>query len=261
MTITKPRATIKRRFYKRRKGFKKKGLPPAGTRLLNKRSMFRTNLTKITNLSSVAPERLNVKLNWSHTSFFDGSGIPITVKENVYRLNSPYDPNWSSQAMGEPNKSAIGFATLANLYSKYIVHGVTIYTKCLNYSRSDIMINVAAYKRDGGHPSTHQLAERQQYSKTRLLSAIGAGTNNNAYIKTYVSLPDLLGMTRQQYYNSDDTISHVTTNPVQIARLIFQYFVIRGPTESGAITHGLTYSHKFVYNVTFSERRKLTTDE
>lgn len=257
----KPKVKTKRSYFRRRKGFKKKALPPAGTRMLNKRSMYKANLTKITNLTSIAPERLNVKLNWSHTSFFDGSGIPSVTKSNVYRLNSPYDPNYSSVAVGEPNKSCIGFNTLANLYSKYIVHGVTIYTKALNYSRSDIMINVAAYKRDGAEPTTHQLAERQQYSKTRLISAIGAGTNNNAFIKTYVSIPELLGMTRQQYYNNDDTISHVSDNPNQIARLIFQYFVIRGPTESGAITHGLTFSHQFIYNITFSERRKLTTDE
>lgn len=249
----------KRRVYKRR--FRKNGLTTSGKRILNKRSMFSQSLTKITNLSSVAPERLNVKLNWSHTSFFDGSGVPTATKSNIYRLNSPYDPNFSSITVGEPNLSAIGFNTLSNLYSKYIVHGVTVYTKCFNYSRSDIMVNVAAFKRDGGEPTTHQLAERQQYSKCKLIAAIGAGTQNNAYFKTYVSLPELLGMTKQQYYNSDDTIAHVNQNPVQIARLIFQYFVIRGPTESGAITHGLTYTHQFVYNVTFSQRRKLTTDE
>ena len=259
MTVTAKKTTKK---YTRKRFFKKKGAATTkGRRLMNRKSMFSQSLTKITNLSSVAPERINVKLNWSHTSFFDGSGIPTAVKSNEYRLNSPYDPNKSSNAFGEPNKSAIGFNTLADLYGKYIVHGVTIYTKALNYSRSDILVNVAAYKRDGGHPTSHQLAERQQYSKCRLLSAIGAGNNNHCYIKTYVSLPELVGFTRSQYYNSDDTQSSVTTDPTQIARLIFQYFVIRGPTEADAITHGLTYSHQFVYNVTFFSRKKLTTDD
>lgn len=223
----------------------------------------KSTLTSIVNLPSIAPERINVKLNWSHTSYFSAtSSIPGTdpTSLNIYRCNSVNDPNWSSQAFGEPNKSAIGHATLSSLYGKYIVHGLTIYSKFNNFSRSDILVNIAAFKRNGGEPTDQYLAERQQYSKTKLVSALGAGANNHGFMKTYIPISQLIGFTKTQYGIDDNCASSVDTDPSQLARLIFQYFVIR-PADDDAYKFGLTYSHQFVYNVTYFQRRKLTADQ
>jgi len=62
------------------------------------------------------PPRCRVRLTYQTTNVL-GNGT-VTGDSNIYRLNSPFDPDYTGTG-----SSAIGFATFANLYDRYYVHG------------------------------------------------------------------------------------------------------------------------------------------
>jgi len=75
-----------------------------------------------------------VRLTYQHTDVL-GNGT-VTGDFNIYRLNSPFDPDYTGTG-----SSAIGFATFANLYDRYYVHGHNAVVSAQQRDTSAVTVN------------------------------------------------------------------------------------------------------------------------
>lgn len=193
-TYKKKRTPLKRRTYKRKRTYKKKITGP-----------FRRYVQR-----DPLPTAYRCKLTYTHTSGLSSGSYGLLGTEQVFRLNSLYDPDFTG-AGHQP----YGFDQMTTLYSTYQVYGVKVQVTCTDPTIDSTYV-AACFQ-----PSTStatltgkdQDAIREQpMSITRMINTSGS---QKLSFSQYFPIYKLEGLSRVQYAASlDDFSSNVTTSPV-----------------------------------------------
>jgi len=125
----------------------------------------------------------------------------------VYRINSIYDPVFTGTGI-----TAAGYSAISNLYTKFLVHMVTLRIEFVNTSATAVSVGWFVSASSSLPASTTWWAS-QPYSDTALLGPTAGGGNKKIW-NVKIPLWKVAGLTRQQYVDEADYRHGVGANPI-----------------------------------------------
>jgi hypothetical protein len=185
------------------------------------------------------PDRITARLQYT-TSVRVSPGV-VTYQDTVYRLNSPFDPEFSG-AGHQPR----GWDTLAGLYDRYRVKRCRAVLHARQRAAHGIQVVLIPSNQSASLINTDYPSEIQRATPSMVTGSSQPTVNLDV---TYVN-HDILGQTAAQYNANEDTASLTTTNPTEAMFLHVFAFQLDGATV-------LDYEHviSLFYDVEFFDRR------
>lgn len=197
-----PVKTYKKRVY-RRKRTTKRYFPKKkfGKKFSKKRVTF-----------GGLPDSKFMKLKYVDYAPKATAGAGVLTMDVRYRLNSPYDPNFTT---GTGQISAQMFNTWATFYQQYQVYGCKIIQECWNYDTvtpinfHSIVSNQIPNWVVG---ADRRVLEMNRWCQTKTASPLGSGRNMIRF-KRYIKLRALAGITKAQF-QGNQFAAYVAANPL-----------------------------------------------
>lgn len=178
-----------------------------------------------------------LKWNVQHT-FTSTLGVPDNV---LYRLNSPRDPEF---AIG--GTSALGFATLAAIYTRYRCYGSKIKVTPV---AENTAFEIAVQPTSDGYSSVPSPQQMQENPRTKF-AVVQLTGNGVEPMELYSTMSALLGVPKSAV-NLDDGFSALTS--ADPARPGYWYLTVRDCTHTATIT--VQVYIEITYFVKFEGRR------
>jgi hypothetical protein len=191
--------------------------------------------------------RWRVELLYSETVSFTAGASGVYGAEKIFRLNSPYDPDYSGVGVYATN-----FPQLANIYNNYRVYGVNVDLMWTDPSADGL--NVAACIEPSGGAFTLAgqsitLADRQNICDTRALNNTGMQT---VRMQRKFRINEIDGILPAEFMGNPGYTAAVTTNPslTPYMRLAIACYTTATPTASCTV--------RLTFDVEFYNRAVLT---
>lgn len=155
------------------------------------------------------PASMKCKLTYTHTSGLSSGTVGVIGTEQVFRLNSLYDPDFTGSG-----HQPYGFDQVSSLYKHYQVYGVKVSVTCTdptldaNYVAAMFQPSTATYTLAG---KDQDQVRENPLAITRVLNNTGSQITR---FSQYFPIYKLEGITPVQYSASMDLYSaDVSTNP------------------------------------------------
>lgn len=161
------------------------------------------------------PPRRNYKLTFSQTYLFPVGAGGVFGQENIYRLNSLFDPD--ETGVGH---QPYGFDQVATLYKRYKVNGCLVEVTWNDPNQDGIAVGMMMTP-----PSSvttlaglgFDAANEKPFTTTRSINNSGS---QKIYMKTYIPISKACGITKAQFSNDLDSYTAlVGTNPALSPRI------------------------------------------
>lgn len=208
----KPKTTIKRKFIRKRRIARIPRLPRIT-------GVFRNAM----GMQPFAP-RKNCKLSYTHTNLLTTGVGGIYGTEQVFRLNSLYDLDFSG-AGHQP----YGYDQVAALYNLYCVRGVKIQMVISDPSADGVVVAASVQPSNSTFAITGQgvdAIKEQPFSITRSINNSGKQVQT---ITSYVPIQTIEGLTRTQFAGALSIYqAGITNNPSRVPYLRIACGSLRG---------------------------------
>jgi hypothetical protein len=193
------------------------------------------------------PPRMFSQLQYTHTGSLATGAAANCGSEQVFRLNSLYDPDFTG-AGHQP----YGFDQISPLYRQYKVTSVDIDIQLTDPSTDGILVAALVQPPAG----TFSLTGKQGYAvsekpgaEVRMLNDSGSQT---ARIKQHFEMSDLCQISKLEFdANQSNYVSAVTTNPALSPWLRIAIANMNGGSSSGATVF---MNVTLTFHVVFYER-------
>lgn len=171
----------------------------------------------------------------------------ITGSEQAFRLNSMFDPNFTSVVFGHQPR---GYDQLALLYQRYRVYKVKCQVTVHAPTGGNVLPFVAVNVRPSANTTAYTLANqwydqiKERANCTILTACQGNGTDNTWEEEFYIA--DIEGISRQKLMNDNDYEAATNGNPTITPYLAVAVGSLnRAPGCSAWITVSLEYFAKW----------------
>lgn len=235
------RPTNKKRYYKRvgRKNFKN---------TVAKKPTFRA-VRSYGIKPDPFPQRLHTRVKYAHSStiYSDNTVARIAGTEQVFRLSSIYDCNYTAAS----NQTVVGWSDFANLYKKYIVKGAKIE---VSYSNPEVD-GMVAFCSLNQTTSLTGMSDKNNYENSLVYSSdvnnTGSQTKRfNFYVKPWA----MLGLSKLEWKaNRSGLSSALAGSPTE--DILFRCATSANTTPGKSIHLSL----RIIYYVEFFERSQLSS--
>lgn len=200
------------------------------------------------------PDSKFLKLKYVDIAPKATAGAGALTMDVRYRLNSPYDPNYST---GTGQISAQMFLTWSQFYQQYQVYGAKIVQQCWNYDPvtpvqfHSVMSNQVPNWLVG---QDRRVLEMNRWVQTKTASPLGSGRNVVTFVR-YVKLRKLAGVTKSQFQGGAFA-SIWNSNPVDQ-----MFTVVCSDPLDATDDNGAPYQVKttIVFYVKFFDRNPIAT--
>lgn len=235
--------------YKKKNGYSQKGKKIGAGKMTQKASYILNN-------PAIVPNRAFLFMRWSHIA-----QIPDGTNEQIWRLNSLYDPNYSSGAWSDLNDSAANYAKMGSIYKSYLVYYTIIRYTLINTGDQTQLITFNVYGNTGDKPTTQQIAERRIFSKSVVMPS---GDNKLSQKSGILKIPiyKIRGQTKEMYRTDDDNwasnssnlVSEYPGNPTTYALLCMQKWALDNETDG---TNSIILKAQFMFSTTWFNRKRI----
>lgn len=255
-----PKKFIRKSFGKKRNRRFRKKLPVS---MITK--TFKTPRGPFSRFNSVDPFPLqyNCKFVYSMDSYLSNTASSKTVGTiQEFRLNSPYDPNYTSISATASNTSCYGFSKICNdkIYRRYKVNAVKIDLVWFDPIGVDTLMGIAKLKgvSDGGTISSLNLQYLERSPMTVIKRVSDSGTQRRRVVQ-YVPLSQLSGWTKQAFkLDYDTTTGPYNNNPSSVPLL--QLGVANSDDTDGTV-RSMRYRLTLTYYTTLYDRNSMAGEE
>lgn len=191
------------------------------------------------------PVRQNVKFTVSDTKIYTAGALGVYGNENIYRLNSIFDPDQTGVG-----HQPYGHDQMALLYKQYKCYGVNIVVEIVDPSEDALVVGIKLDTPSGGAVLTGapiDAIKEQPMSLTKVLNATGS---QRATVKQYMPMYQLMGVTKNQF-NSTVGVPYSAafgTNPVDQPVLRIALGSVRAAGAGTIVVRTLLTYHCQVYD-------------
>lgn len=158
------------------------------------------------------PRVLQTRFKYSyHATLTTGSTIEQYGTEQVFRLNSIYDPNFTTIGPTANNKTVVGHVNIAQLYNKYIVLGAKVEVDFDDPSQDGLVCGCSLNQSFAMQSYTVRAVGEQFLTYSSALNNTGSQKKS---FRFYVKPWAIQGLSKLEYMANKSTHSAVmNTNP------------------------------------------------
>lgn len=212
----KRRRTSRRGFRRTRRRTSRRR---SGTNLADRQVHTITRNSRALNVRGCnLPRRIIVHLpyRWYGTVTTGTGGIPTY---NQFRLNSPYDPDYTGVGS---SARLFGMWFNASVYYRYRCYKADVCVTIRNRAASDVqafcLVRHDASLVPGSATAIFESAE-EDYFASRMLNPAAEGDRTRTQFKFTIPMHKFFGVTKSAYYAEDSYQAVYNTNPVRLAFL------------------------------------------
>lgn len=200
---------------------------------------YRSNMPRINKFTTGLPPSILMKHVYVDNYKMDNTGTPAVAATQQFRLNSLYDPDYTSTG-----HQPYYYDQIAALYSEYCVYGVLVDVYAGSESATSPILLTIQPSLTSSLPSDAKLGLERPNSIRLFIDAGGASQRLVKYFKIY----QILGVPKSECF-IDDALSASGTNPSRPVYLNFS--AICGDTSVAAV---LNVNVKLTFYCKWSKR-------
>lgn len=183
------------------------------------------------------PKKMFCKLVYSDTQIITTGAIDFFGPEYVYSLNSLYDPLWSTGG-----HQPYGHDTLATMYKKYKVSGCLVELTYSDPSVDGTVVGALIQPPNETATISGNTIGKIKERPNSFTKPVANSGSQSAYIKSYVPIGKISGLTPLQFKSDLNTFSALYgADPVHIPKLRISAANTRGTAGTITVRVKLTY--------------------
>lgn len=200
--------------------------------------------------SAFIPAAFYTKLRYTERRLLTSTAGAVVG--NLYRGNSPYDPNFSFGGI-----SALGFSSFAPLYFKYRVFASKFTVRAVLESTTSTnggSYELAILPTNDGFPGNPTPEEVSMNPRGKFAISGNKNSTTRVNMKSYCTTSSIQGMKRIGIKIRDENAAAVNTNPADQ----WYWNILMQPTDHASDTSVAIYV-SITYYVKFEDRRPFTS--